>query len=70
MSFWEIFKKTAYFRISWRIQDEIINSVNRSKRNAEIQSMNRNIKEISDKVYQNKFSEARRKNESIFNFRS
>lgn len=61
MSFWEIFKKTAYFRISWRIQDEIINSVNRSKRNAEIQSMNRNIKEISDKVYQNKFSEARRK---------
>ena len=61
MSFWEIFKKTAYFRISWRIQDEIINSVNRSKRNAEIQSMNRNIKEISDKVYNNKFSEARRK---------
>tara|TARA_B110001452_G_C15220272_1_gene423030 strand:- start:1822 stop:2010 length:189 start_codon:yes stop_codon:yes gene_type:complete len=61
MSFWEIFKKTAYFRISWKIQDEIINSANRSKRNAEIQSMNRNIKEISDKVYNNKFSEARRK---------
>lgn len=61
MSFWEVFKKTAYFRISWRIQDEMIKSVNRAQRNAEIQSMNRNIKEISDKVYKNKFSEARRR---------
>ena len=61
MSFWEIFKKTAYFRISWRVQDEIINSANRAKKNAEIQSMNRNIHEISDKVYNNKFSKARRK---------
>jgi len=61
MSFWEIFKKTAYFRISWRVQDEIINSANRANKNAEIQSMNRNIHEISDKVYNNKFSKARRK---------
>lgn len=61
MSFWEIFKNTAYFRISWKIQDELINLHARSQRRAELRSLEENKDEIIDKVYNNKFTRARKR---------
>ena len=59
MSFWKIFEKTAYFRLSWHIQDQIINSFRNTKKSANKISMSNNKDKIIDKVYNNKFTEKR-----------
>lgn len=59
MSFWKIFEKTAYFRLSWHIQDQIINSFRSAKNSVNKISMLNNKDKIVDKVYNNKFSKKR-----------
>jgi hypothetical protein len=59
MSFWKIFEKTAYFRLSWHIQDQIINSFRSAKNSVNKISMLNNKDKIIDKVYNNEFSKKR-----------
>ncbi len=59
--FWKMFEKTAYFRVSWLIQDHIIGVFKKSKRKAERQSIEDNSGEIIDKVYNNPFYKNRKK---------
>tara|TARA_R110000851_G_scaffold307938_1_gene466662 strand:- start:220 stop:420 length:201 start_codon:yes stop_codon:yes gene_type:complete len=63
MGFWKTFEKVAHFRLSWHIQDKIINSYNSvknsNKKSASRASMLNNKNEIIDKVYNNNFSEKR-----------
>jgi hypothetical protein len=61
--FWSIFRDTAYFRISWSIQDSFIRFVRSSQRKVEIQkerdSIRRNSEEIIKAVYDNDFERSR-----------
>ena len=57
--FWRVFKDTAYFRLSWKVQNIFLNSFKKYNRSKEIQSLNNNIEEIKDKVYNNNFSKKR-----------
>ena len=63
--FWDIFKKTAYFRASWHIQDKLIDSYNKTKYYVEkardLRTMRENRKEINDALYNNPFSRKRNK---------
>ena len=59
MSFWKIFEKTAYFRLSWHIQDQILNSFRSAKNSVNKISMLNNKDKIIDKVYNNEFSKKR-----------
>ena len=59
MSFWKIFEKTAYFRLSWHIQDQILNSFRSAKNSVNKMSMLNNKEKIIDKVYNNEFSKKR-----------
>jgi|LauGreDrversion2_6_1035139.scaffolds.fasta_scaffold186972_2 hypothetical protein len=63
--FWSIFRDTAYFRISWSIQDSITNVVKSSQRAAQAQkemdSLRSNSEEIIDAVYNNDFERNREK---------
>tara|TARA_Y100000589_G_C26794595_1_gene483176 strand:- start:305 stop:496 length:192 start_codon:yes stop_codon:yes gene_type:complete len=59
--FWRIFKDVAYFRISWRIQDIFIDAFKTYEKEKEKQSIENNIDEIKDKVYNNKFNAHRKK---------
>ncbi len=65
MSFWDIFKKTAYFRISWHIQDIFINGFNKIRYNSEkaeqLRTMRENRKEINDALHNNPFSRKRKR---------
>jgi cation transport regulator ChaB len=63
MSFWEIFKKTAEFRMSWHIQDIFLGAF-RSAQSAyrseeKRQSLLNNNDEILNKVNNNSFSKKR-----------
>ncbi len=66
MSFWNVFKNTAYARASWVIQDKIIDNVNDIQEAAaeqeRIDSMIENSNEIIDAVYNNPFTKERNKN--------
>jgi hypothetical protein len=61
--FWSIFRDTAYFRLSWSIQDSLIRFVRSSQRKVEIQkerdSIRRNSEEIIKAVYDNDFERSR-----------
>ncbi|MAU35854.1 MAG: hypothetical protein CMD14_00585 [Flavobacteriales bacterium] len=63
--FWDIFKKTAYFRASWHIQDLFIDSYNKIRYTAEkaeqMRSMRRNSKEINKALNDNPFARKRKK---------
>jgi hypothetical protein len=59
--FWRIFKDTLYFRLSWRIQDYFLSSYRKEKERLTHKSINDNIDDITDKVYNNKFSRSRKK---------
>lgn len=61
MSFWDVFKKTAYFRLSWKIQDELISSAKQIKRSNELRSIQENREDIVDKVYNNSFTRKRKR---------
>ena len=61
MSFWDVFKKTAYFRLSWKIQDELISSAEQIKRSNELRSIQENREDIVDKVYNNSFTRKRKR---------
>ena len=66
MSFWNVFKNTAYARASWAIQDKIIVNVNDIQEAAAEQermdSMIENSSEIIDAIYNNPFTKERNKN--------
>ena len=57
--FWRIFKQTAYFRISWNIQDAFINYFIMRKKTKERQSIIRNADEIIEKINNNEFNKYR-----------
>jgi hypothetical protein len=61
--FWNIFRDLAYFRISWKIQNDMIGSVNEAvneyKKSSKSQSIQNNIEKIKDKVYNNNFNKNR-----------
>lgn len=59
--FWKIFEKTAYFRFSWHIQDQIINSYKGMKNSVNKISLLNNKDKIIDKVYNNEFNKKRTK---------
>tara|TARA_B100001741_G_C16366107_1_gene510981 strand:+ start:182 stop:385 length:204 start_codon:yes stop_codon:yes gene_type:complete len=63
--FWDIFKKTAYFRTSWYIQDIFIDGYNKMKYSAEraeqLRTMRKNKREINDALHNNPFSRKRKK---------
>ena len=63
--FWNIFKKTAYFRASWHIQDVLIDSYNKIRYNVEkaeqMRSMRENRKEINTALNDNAFARKRKK---------
>jgi len=59
--FWRVFKDTAYFRLSWKIQNSLLDSFKTYNRSKETQSLNNNIEEIKDKVYNNNFTKKRLK---------
>lgn len=63
--FWNIFKKTAYFRASWLIQDVLIDSYNKIRYNVEkaeqMRSMRENRKEINTALNDNAFARKRKK---------
>jgi hypothetical protein len=63
--FWNIFKKTAYFRISWHIQDVLIDSCNKIRYDLEkaeqMRLMRKNRKEINTALNDNTFSRKRKK---------
>ena len=57
--FWRVFKDVTYFRISWKIQNIFLNSVDTHKKEKSKRSLNNNIQNIKDKVYNNKFTRSR-----------
>jgi hypothetical protein len=57
--FWDVFKKTAYFRFSWFIQDKMIESVGEIQKMSEQSSLEKNKGKIIDAVYDNEFSKHR-----------
>ena len=57
--FWNIFRDLAYFRISWKIQNDMIGAVNEYKKSSKSQSIQNNIENIKDKVYNNNFNKNR-----------
>jgi hypothetical protein len=57
--FWKIFKQTAYFRVSWSIQDIIINYFLNRRKLKESKSLHINAKEIIDKLDNNEFNKHR-----------
>ena len=57
--FWDVFKKTAYFRFSWFIQDKMIESVDEIQKMSEQSSLEKNKGKIIDAVYVNEFSKHR-----------
>jgi len=57
--FWNIFRDLAYLRISWKIQNDIIGAVNKYKKSSKSQSIQNNIENIKDKVYNNNFNKNR-----------
>ena len=63
--FWNIFKKTAYFRVSWHIQDVLIDSYNKIRYDLEkaeqMKLMRKNRKEINTALNDNAFSRKRKK---------
>jgi hypothetical protein len=65
MSFWNVFKNTAYLRASWAIQDKIIDTVNDIQESSEeqqrVESMIENSDKIIDAVYNNPFTKERNK---------
>lgn len=65
MGFWDIFKKTAYFRISWHIQDIFIDSFNKARYSAkkaeEHRLLRKNNRDINKALYDNPFNKKRKK---------
>lgn len=59
--FWRIFKDTLYFRLSWKIQDYFLSSYSKETEGQNQKSINDNIDDITDKVYNNKFIRSRKK---------
>ena len=63
--FWNIFKKTAYFRASRHIQDVLIDSYNKIRYDLEkaeqMRSMRENRKEINTALNDNAFARKRKK---------
>lgn len=59
--FWRIFKDTLYFRLSWKIQNDFLKGYNKEKEGQNQKSINNNIDEIKNKVYNNKFNKHRNK---------
>jgi len=59
--FWRIFKDTLYFRLSWKIQNGFLKGYSKEKERQNQKSINDNIDDINDKVYNNKFSRSRKK---------
>jgi len=63
--FWNIFKKTAYFRISWHIQDVFLDTYNKMKFSDEEaqrrRSLRKNARKINKALYDNPFNKRRKK---------
>jgi len=59
--FWKVFEKTAYFRISWSIQDSFLNFFQKNKKNALNKRIQENSEDIKNKVYNNPFYKNRQK---------
>ena len=63
--FCNIFKKTAYFRASWHIQDVLIDSYNKIRYDIEkaeqMRLMRKNRKEINTALNDNAFARKRKK---------
>tara|TARA_B110000483_G_C18004805_1_gene468708 strand:+ start:156 stop:359 length:204 start_codon:yes stop_codon:yes gene_type:complete len=63
--FWNIFKKTAYFRASWHIQDVLIDSYNKIRydigKAEQMRLMRKNRKEINTALNDNAFARKRKK---------
>ena len=65
MKFWDVFKTTAYFRASWHIQDIFIGAFRNAKKEIDDvrkhNSLIKNRKEWTDKLYNNNFHRNRKK---------
>tara|TARA_B110000116_G_scaffold151629_1_gene131116 strand:- start:65 stop:268 length:204 start_codon:yes stop_codon:yes gene_type:complete len=63
--FWNIFKSTAYVRVSLHIQDIFIDGYNNLKYNAEkvqeLKSLRENSRKINNALYDNPFNRKRKK---------
>lgn len=63
--FWRIFKRTAYFRLSWSIQDSFISAIRQSQTNKKLkeerESLVSNQEEILNAIYDNDFQRHREK---------
>jgi hypothetical protein len=57
--FWKIFKQTAYFRISWSIQDSIIAYFQNRKKINDAKSLIKNKSDIITKLENNEFNRYR-----------
>mgnify|MGYP007026261733 CR=1 FL=1 len=65
MGFWDIFTKTAHFRISWHLQDIFLNAFSETNRKIKNEEFKRQIEEnedeIIDAIYNNEFTRKRKK---------
>lgn len=61
--FWKIFKETAYFRLSWSVQDLFINAFTAAKREKYREALENNKLDILNELNNNEFVKYRKKNE-------